>query len=146
MGKHVAVKLLTWNEFNSFKWPIHFQLYYCMVTASLTAFKIGIGWRGSFVSDFTFLKMNNLETWLEGQLFCVSICPGWTVYLKLSACFSLLTLPSCISLGLYPVSCFLKTRLLEQQSFSAAHLPLYLEDVSKEKWQEMEVLSALTST
>lgn len=96
---------------------------------------------GETVHDFTFLKMNNLDIWLEGRLFCVSICPGWTAYLKLSAGFSLLALPSCFSLGLSPVSSFLKTvyLLLEQQSSSAAHFLLYFEGIPKEKWQEMEV-------
>lgn len=50
--------------------------------------------------------------WRGSSLSCVSICPGWTAYLKLSACFSLLALPSCFSLGLHPVSCFPKTSVL----------------------------------
>lgn len=34
--------------------------------------------------------------------------------------------------------------VLEQQSSSVAHLPLYFEGVPKEKWQEVAALSALT--
>lgn len=50
--------------------------------------------------------------WRGSSLFCVSICPGWTAYLKLSACFPLRALLSCFSVGLYPVSGFLKTSVL----------------------------------